>query len=367
MSIYLFTELVQVALGNKEKLSHTPTYTEWMDIYSLVQKQAIVGIVFCALDNLCKCGQNPPKDLFLEWLGQTELIKQCNLLFNKRCAEISTIFKDAGYESCILKGQGNARMYPNPDVRQPGDIDIWINASKKDIISLVKKLYPDVVVAPHHVNFPIFSDVEVEVHFSPDYSIKSRCQKKFKKYVEIEKLRQFSNFVEMGNTGGTVSVPTDDFNIIHQLMHLQRHFFYEGVGLRQIIDFYYLVIHAHNRIDNDRMVKTLQSLGLLKFANGLMWILMEVLGLDRQYLITYPDNNRGKLLLEEIIQTGNFGHYESRYFKKVAAISKTLSVLLRNLRLIWYFPKEAFSSPITEVNNEIYKWSSRKKRKFSVS
>lgn len=110
----LFFELLQVVQGQREVLSHHPSDEEWKDIYELSQKQAIAGVVFSAIDKLSSRGQKPPLALLYEWIALAEQIKQRNALLNQRCIELMGMFAEAGSESCILKGQGNALMYPEP-------------------------------------------------------------------------------------------------------------------------------------------------------------------------------------------------------------------------------------------------------------
>ena len=110
----LFYELVQIALGQRELLSCTPSAAEWAELFSLAQKQAVTGVALNALEKMSQQGQKPPVNLLLEWIGLSEQIKAQNLLLNKRCGEITRLFSDAGFRTCILKGQGNALMYPDP-------------------------------------------------------------------------------------------------------------------------------------------------------------------------------------------------------------------------------------------------------------
>lgn len=88
----LFYELVQVALGQKDKLSRLPSDKDWANLFLLFQKQAVIGITFKALEKLNQQGQRPPLSLLYEWIGQVEQIKLRNLLINKRFGEITKFF-----------------------------------------------------------------------------------------------------------------------------------------------------------------------------------------------------------------------------------------------------------------------------------
>jgi len=155
----LFYELVQVALGQRESISRSPSNTDWNELYTLSQKQAIAGVVLIALDKLSQQGQKPPVNLLLEWIGQSEQIKAQNLLLNKRCGEITKLFSDAGFRTCILKGQGNALMYPDPLSRNSGDIDLWVDGSRKEIREFVFLKCPDAEDGDMHIEAPFYTQI----------------------------------------------------------------------------------------------------------------------------------------------------------------------------------------------------------------
>ncbi len=351
MKSNLFLELVRVSIGNSDKLSHTPSAAEWEELFVESQKQSIAGFIFNTLDNLSKKGQKIPSALLFEWFGLTEQIKRQNLLINQKCDEVIRIFADGGFKSCILKGQGNSAMYPIPLLRTSGDIDIWVDGKKDDIIRFVKKSFPyiDTRASAHHVEYPVFDNVEVEVHYMPTYSILRRLQSKMDMFIKSNKEEQFDNQYVFLDKKIRINVPTSSFNIVFQTSHMQRHFFISGLGLRHIIDFYYLLKYSFMKVNSCDVVEQLSELGLLKFAQGVMWILNDILGLDEKYLITKSDKSRGTLILDEILKGGNFGHYDQRFSKKIRSKSATLSSILRNMRMISLFPEEAVSAPITSV------------------
>lgn len=193
MKSNIFLELVRVSIGNADKLSHTPSVAEWEELFVESQKQSITGFIFNSLDNLSKKGQKIPSTLLFKWFGLT--IRQQNLLINQKCDEVIRIFADGGFKSCILKGQGNSAMYPIPLLRTSGDIDIWVDGKKDDIIGFVKKSFPyiDTRASAHHVEYPVFDNVEVEVHYMPTYSILRRLKSKMDMFIESNKEEQFDN------------------------------------------------------------------------------------------------------------------------------------------------------------------------------
>ena len=165
----LFYDLLQVALGEKDNLSYTPSIDEWEELFITSQKQTVTGFTFDALDKLSRNGQKTPAVLLFDWIAISEQIRQQNKLLNSRIVELEERFEKDGFKSCILKGQGNAILYPNPLSRTPGDIDIWLDGDKETIISYVKNQYPTADDNGIHLDYPIYDDIEVEVHYRPQY------------------------------------------------------------------------------------------------------------------------------------------------------------------------------------------------------
>ena len=124
MMYNLFFELLQLALGTRDRLSRAPSPDEWTSICQESQRPAILGLMVEGLERLPK-EQLPKQGLLLQWIGLPLQIESQNCLLNKRCHELQQVFSEAGFACCILKGHGNALYYPKSEVRQSGDIDIW--------------------------------------------------------------------------------------------------------------------------------------------------------------------------------------------------------------------------------------------------
>ena len=350
----LFYELVQVALGVKDKLSRTPSEKEWTEFFLSSQKQTIAGIVFSALEELASQGQKPATQLLFEWIGLCEQIKAQNKRVNKRCIEITRLFAEAGFRSCILKGQGNALMYPDPLLRSSGDIDIWIDGNRKDIKDFVISRCPDAQDGDLHIDFPIYRDVPVEVHYKPRYANIPKYNKRIQDWFKWQEEAQFTHKVELDDA--EICVPTTTFNAIHQLSHIQGHFFVEGIGLRQFVDYFYVLKKIHDEGSAENFTDLFEYLGLLKFARGVMWVEHKVLGSPEEFLICETDERIGKAILKEIEEGGNFGFHDQRYaFRNKGYLARGLVDCYRLLKLAYYFPQEALWKILRKVENQKWK------------
>ena len=227
-----------------------------------------------------------------------------------------------------------------------------MRAERDDIRMLAQQLTKDKGCVGkeslNHIELMI-NGIAVELHPTPailnNPLYNHRLQKWLKRNVDL----QCSNVVELPDDAGEIAVPTCAFNVVYQLLHLYHHYFYEGVGLRQIVDYYYVVINDEALMIRDTLQEELKHLGLWKFAGAVMYVLHEALGLPEEKMIAPMDVKRGKLLLEEILQGGNFGKYDKRNDFGNSSIGHNLQRLCRDLRLVRFYPAEALSEPIFRV------------------
>ena len=124
----LFYELIQVALGTRICLSHTPSADVWGELYAMAKKQSLVGVCFAGVRKLVNQQQEPPEMLYLTWMGMAAKIQQKNETINRQCVEIVEQFRKDGLEVCVLKGQRVASYYDAGlrGLRHSGDIYLWV-------------------------------------------------------------------------------------------------------------------------------------------------------------------------------------------------------------------------------------------------
>ena len=349
----LFYEIVQVALQLRSSLSHAPSDLEWNFLFEESQQQAIAGIIFDTLEILSEKGQKPPLPLLYEWIGLSEQIKKQNKIVNKRCKNITTIFAEAGFDTCILKGQGNALMYPNPLSRMSGDIDIWVWGNRDAITKFVRSKTPDVLELEHHIDFPIFEDVAVEVHYVPSVLFTPIYNRRFQKWSseQIDYIKKNGNITQYGYI-----IPSVSFNAIFQMAHIYIHFFIEGIGMRHFVDYYY-VLRGLKSTDKFQVVENIRKFGLERFACGVMWIEKYCLGIGDEYLLFEPSEIIGKLIQKEMEKGGNFGQYDSRFtMRNKGFLARGAADIARLFSLAYVFPSECFWKVIEKITNQRWKF-----------
>lgn len=338
-----FFGLVQMALGHQNSLPVVPaSRDEWEELYAAVGKHNLLGVTFPAIDALHDT-VDVPLGVYSRWAMATEKIEARNRYQRESCAKLYKGFMDHGFRSCVLKGQAAGALYPDPALRQGGDIDIWVEGERQTIVDFLRASFSVQKVVYHHCDVKMIKGIGVEVHFTPSWMNAFCANKRLQRWFSSHSDEQFSNFSE--SLG--FSVPTLHFNAVYFLIHIYRHVLEEGIGLRQLLDYYYLLEHLSDT-DRAAVLEDLKYLKLRKFAAAVMYVLKEVFMLDDSCLLMPPDPALGSFLLDEILQSGNFGKDDPRnaHKKGEGIIAHTLRKLRRNLRFLFYFPSEVISMPL---------------------
>mgnify|MGYP004566733337 CR=1 FL=1 len=456
-----FFAFMRYCLGYKRNISNVVAGMDWQKLYSFASKQALLGLCFDGIERL---GEEYPeelrlnpigRELLMTWMGKAQQIRRQNMKVNAVADKLFSMLREDGMRCCVLKGQGNALMYPNPYSRTPGDIDVWIDASRERIMEYAQKKFElEDDIRLQHLETSL-DGVPVELHFFPcsmnNPIYHARLQKWFRRNADL----QCSHIVGLPDGAGDIAIPMTAFNVVYQLCHLYHHFFDEGIGMRQIIDYFLVVndfsknVFLNNDLSNhpvnfsnhpvplskegstfspspsssgsgdvtapsrcseplrskdggaskpspdcagwdrldaigaskpspncagwDRLAiegdnsagstivvtssastaldvvqKELKYLGLWKFAGAVMYVLHEALGLSDGKMIAPMDEKRGKLLLAEILNGGNFGRHFTKYghFTQQGMAKKYFLKIWRNMHFVRYYPAEAFSEPI---------------------
>ena len=401
----IFFDFLRFCIGSDSEIPSSLKEADWEELYAIAKKQCLVGVLFDGIKKLPADHVGMKKELLLQWMAESQMLEKANARLNVAAIQVSEWFRKKGFRTCILKGQGNALMYPNPYSRTPGDIDIWVEGGDKRVISFVRSISPHEKACYHHIEFPSYKGVEVEVHYRPSFLLCFWHNRKLQKYYERVKEEQFSHRVMLGEQG-EIAIPTMEFNLIFQLTHIFSHLMNEGIGLRQLVDYYFVIcdfykvyqnfsnpsvslskgsstfspspsssgsgdvtalLGARNRYalrladhqrstpdcagwDRQGMVQEeLKELGLWKFAGAIMYIMQEVFGLPASRLIVPPNEEYGRFVLNEVLEAGNFGRHDARNRFGRSKLGHNLQRVYRDMRLVRYFPAEAMSEPFFRV------------------
>lgn len=360
----IFFDFLRFCIGSAKEIPGSLKEVDWKELYAIAQKQALLGVLFHGIQRLPK-ELAPEQKLLMQWMVMAEQIRKQNIRLFLDSVKVCQNFENEGFANCILKGQGNALLYPDSYMRTPGDIDIYLAGGRKRVMQYINKVCPNQVMRYHHVDFPVMKTA-IEVHFTPSYMFFPIHNSRMQKWFEEVMGEQCNHRVSLPDGYGEIHVPQVSFNVIYILSHLYRHIFTEGIGLRQLLDYYFVLVKWHTDLTNltdsnkslpqmtqintdlDTLRHELKYLGLWKFAQAVMYVLHEVFGLSEDRMIAPMDEREGRFLLDEIMRGGNFGQYDDRMGSKVgeSKIHRYFRMNLRNLRFVKHYPTEALSEPL---------------------
>ena len=261
----IFFDFLRFIVGSAKEIPDSLKEADWKELYAIAKKQCLVGVLFDGIKKLPTEHVGMEKELLLQWMAESQMLEKANVRLNDAAIQVSEWFRKKGFRTCILKGQGNALMYPNPYSRTPGDIDIWVEGGDKRVISFVRSISPHEKACYHHIEFPSYKGVEVEVHYRPSFLLCFWHNRKLQKYYERVKEEQFSHQVMLGEQG-EIAIPTVEFNLIFQLTHIFSHLMNEGIGLRQLVDYYFVICDFYKVYQNSSNPSVSLSKGSSTFS-----------------------------------------------------------------------------------------------------
>ena len=365
-----FFQLLQVAIGSREKMSLALTDAEWDSLYATCKQQAVLGLGYAGIMRLPQ-EQRPRADMQSMWQWVAENISAKNADVNRKCVRVTRRLQKDGFGVCVLKGQANLMYYPEHlrSYRNSGDIDVWLwhhDEKVKDPVSNIIK-YSDgeregCEVLYHHVEMEPIGKTEVEAHFRLGWLSSPFRNRKLDKWTYLHRESVVASLESKSDGTSEVNsfpVAPIGFNVVYQLLHIYRHLYEAGVGIRQLIDYYFVLreylsaneetqLHGQTSVPSrSSVMETLRELGLDSFAGAVMYVMREALDMPDAMLLCPVDEVRGRILLDEIMTAGNFGCADggAEIHNNGSHLQKFAHKLKRSWQLGRYYPHEALWLP----------------------
>ena len=355
----LFFDLIKVSLGHAACLSRTPSAGEWETLFDMACKHSIAGITMVGVQRLQRQEQRPSDILLYQWMGTAMIAQAVNENVNNRCAQLYKQIASAGLTGCLLKGQGMTTLYdilpsvdsefPLSSLRQPGDIDMWILGGYDVVCRFVQGTRPCTDLSYHRFHYHIFDDVEVELHQHPSLMNNPFHNRILQKWAEGFEEKEFIWNEKIG-----CYVPPSQFNKVFSLCHIYRHLVAEGIGLRQLMDYYFILLNSEAE-ENAKVTEVICQLGMKRFARAVMWIMQDLFCLPKDKMLFEPDNEEGQYILNEVLRAGNFGQYDERYDHR-GRYAMQIQNIRHSCHLVMHYPSEVLWSPLWLIWHKLWKW-----------
>ena len=272
------------------------------------------------------------RELVKRWFTIVAKIEEKNKQLNVLSEKVLTHFQSLNLSVRLLKGQSLAPLHDNPLHRSTGDIDVWVapplparknmslSKRRNAVVEVLKAQCPRAKICYHHMDFYTISHTMVEAHFTPSWMANPFKNKKLQRYF----MEEFDN-------------ENSDLNIIFILLHIFRHFFQEGITMKQVLDYYWVMKKQRCSVETLAMIK---ELGLDRFMRGLLWVEREVFGLEDKYIILPADEKQGQFILQTILEDKK-NKRTIEDFTSANHLHNFGSRILRMSKLVSRYPNEA--------------------------
>ena len=330
---------------------------EWNRVMKFAKHQATN--VLLSHKALQMTGSNRPSGPMLSEMQSAMRINLKNhLQFRRIVVSAVTLLQAHNIDPVLLKGFGLAMLYPNPDLRQFGDIDLYVGLGDFHEACKILRTLPgcynwrEEEDAGRHYNIE-FGQYPMEVH---RVSAELSGHKESAIYESIEREGLYEKTQRVDFDGLGLKLPSKEFMVFYTFFHAWNHFLTTGVGWRQISDVA-VTLHAyHGRFDKDKLYQWIISMHLLKPWQTFGYLMVNNLGLSEDEMPFYSAScqRRASKLYSRIMAEGNFRRTNrfKRNKPKGAGMKKLHSfvgIFVSFFQLANLFPSQAFQAMCTDL------------------
>lgn len=299
--------------GESVPEAELPDHINWEGVVALARKHTVLGIVIAAVQTL-------PAHLRPDVALTTKMNKfalgllKTNIVLDRTVAKLVSFLHNHGVNGVLLKGQGIARVYRDPYIRQVGDIDYYVGSKQYSrAVALCKE---HLMVKgekgdenTQHFDFTL-DRVTVELHRIATIAYSPFIKGKFRRWLEYQ-LEEADDRRTLNIAGADVTLPSLDFDVIYIFYHAWRHYLTGGIGLRQLCDWAMLFLTHGADIDRDRIIADLKRFHMTKGWCLFACIAVRYLGVSAASIPLYDPRyeKQSRRVFQEIMTGGNFGTY----------------------------------------------------------
>lgn len=363
-----FLALVKAGLWEQDVRLSGFKDIDYNEVYRLAEEQSVVGLVAAGLEHLQDV--QPPKEILLQFIGQSLQLEQRNIAMNKFVADLVEKMRKVGIYTLLVKGQGTAQCYERPLWRAAGDVDLFLSddnyqKAKKILLPLSSNCEAECVNAKH-LGMTIDSWI-VELHGNLRCSLSPIINK------ELDKIKDdtfYSGNVRLWqNNGVQIFLLGVENDIFYSFIHYLNHFYKGGLGLRQICDWCRILWFYRDVINNTFIESRINRLRLKNEWVAFSAFAVEILGMPIDAMPFYKPSRKYSRKVTKIcsfiLEVGNFGHnrdfsYYSKYpyvIRKILSLCRVIGDLVRHARIfplssIRFLPNILFYGIRSAINGE---------------
>lgn len=340
--------------GGGDKGEGIKVLGDWKAVEEFFSRQSLDGLLPDAIAML-PAAQQPSIAVKMPLIARQLQVERMNHAMNEELLAFTAELNRRDIPYILFKGQGVASLYPKPQLRMCGDIDLYVPQG------YVGKVYQGLVAFGavrehenvHHICFRA-RGIVWELHHGICYFQKESRYSLFMRYVD-EAMQESPYYAAIGD--GKVRVLPPTLNVVLLLAHIVDHFYCEGVGLRQLCDYAIMLYHKRGEIDRHKLLQVLDDLSLTRSYRVFGYICIHYLGMSADALMLEPSEKDARLacrVMDNCLEGGNFGHARSISRK---TLWHSLNFYARFFNHLWRYrqlcPSEALWWPLAKIKRAL--------------
>ncbi|MDE5749333.1 MAG: nucleotidyltransferase family protein [Duncaniella sp.] len=319
--IKLFFSLLRSGLYGKPLTDEElPESIDWEGVVALAQRHGVQGTIIESVqllpDRLRPYGQTMAR------MGKFALgLIHANMILDRTVGKLVAFLREHGVDGVLLKGQGVARYYRKPQMRQSGDIDFYVGNEvyQKAVdlcnVGLNVNKKTSYETEQHYVFYT--DGVEIELHRLATERHSHQKGHELQKWI-VEELEGSAKRRALVLGGTEVALPSYDFDALYIFYHAWHHLITGGIGLRQLCDWAMIFNYHSDDIDTDKLKDNIHRFGLTRGWKLFAYIAVKYLGVEEDKIPLYDPRHakRYERVMKEIVLQGNFGTFSKSGVKK---------------------------------------------------
>lgn len=324
-----FFALVRAGLWEQDAQLSQHEQIDFNQVYRLTEEQSVVGLVAAGIEHVINL--KVPQVLALQFAGQAIQLELRNKTMNAFISDLIEKLRKEDIYAILVKGQGIAQCYEKPLWRACGDVDLLLSESNYERAKeLLCPLATDVETEYTHFKHQglTIDGWVVELHGT----LHSRLSKCVDRLIdEVQKDVICGGQVRSWLDGQTqVFLPAPDEDVIFVFIHILHHFFFEGIGLRQICDWCRLLFCYREKLDLRLLESRIRNAGLMSEWKAFAAFAVDYLGMPMEAMPLYDGNDKQNKELKRkaaricsfVLEVGNFGHKQRRDYNGMSYVKR---------------------------------------------
>ena len=351
-----FFSLLCNAIGTEHFPEHSLNSDEWREVFKMSCVQGVTAVVFDFVKTLPQ-SEAPDMELLMEWLSTATVVEQTMRRMQEMAEEFAEEMEKREIPVVVLKGIAFAQYYPNPLLRECGDLDCYMMGKKEEGDLAALELGGTMEEAGYKHSHLIYKGLTIENHrFFTDFD--NTPTGMLTEQVLGELMQEAHTYIG----GSKLCCPSANFNALFLLKHAQGHFIDEGIRMRHVLDWALFLREKQEEVDWSKVLPMLEVTHTAQFAGVMTAIAVRYLRIEvlNKGLLALASNAEQKMV--NAVLADIMGDQPAIY---VDGLWHKTKRILRRFRRMWKFRSLASESYPRMVWNA-FAFSSYMKRKVVI-